>query len=77
MVEDEELFSQIMHLCESKVEEFALLGYENVSAEEIWACVSSAYKELPPMHKIVNDILTLKINKYMNWIMLKMYKNSN
>lgn len=69
-------FRQVGSLCESKAEEFGLLGYENVTAEDIWECVTQAYKEIPPLHRLVNDILSLKPTKYMNYLMIQMYKNS-
>jgi hypothetical protein len=72
----QDVFWELRELCESKAEEFALLGYDNISAEDVWKCVSSVYQEIPPLHKIVNDILSLKANKYMNWLMVNMYKNS-
>lgn len=50
------------------------MGYE-VEAADIWKCVSSQYKkEMPPLHQVVNDILSLKITKYMNWAMVEAYK---
>lgn len=71
----EELNRQIEWLCQSKAEEFALLGYENVTGKDIWQCVSIQYKgEHPPLHRMVNDILSLKITKYMNWLTMKAYK---
>lgn len=73
---EQELFEQVYSLCESKAEEFAFLGYDNITATEIWQCVSSTYKEMPPIHQLVNDVLSLKITKYMNWLMINMYKNS-
>lgn len=71
----DELYQELFELCKSKAEEFALLGYENITAEEVWKCVSANYKELPAIHVVVNDILSLKVNKYMNWLMVNMYKN--
>lgn len=71
-----EWYAQVAALCESKAEEFDLLGYENVTAEDVWECVTAAYKEIPPLHRLVNDILSLKPTKYMNWLMLQMYKQS-
>ncbi|USG64094.1 post-transcriptional regulator [Brevibacillus ruminantium] len=69
-------YAQVASLCESKAEEFGLLGYENVGPKDIWECVTSSYKQMPPLHQMVNDILSLKPNKYMNYLMLQMYKNS-
>ncbi len=72
----QELFAEVRSLCESKAEEFALLGYDNVTAGDVWECVCSSYKMMPAMHQLVNDILSLKVTKYMNWLMIQMYKNS-
>ncbi|UFJ39010.1 post-transcriptional regulator [Brevibacillus humidisoli] len=71
----QDIFLEMHELCESKADEFALLGYDNISAEDVWKCVSSQYQEIPPVHKVVNDILSLKVTKYMNWLMVNMYKN--
>ncbi len=66
---DRELTRQVEELCLSKAEEFKLIGYD-VSPENIWLCVSERYKkEIPPLYQVVNDILSLKINKFMNWLM--------
>ncbi|GAX91463.1 post-transcriptional regulator [Effusibacillus lacus] len=73
-MDDKELTAMIEELCHSKANEFRLLGFE-VEGEDIWKCVSSRYKkEMPPLYQIVNDILSLKANKYMNWAMLEAYK---
>jgi len=76
IVNKQEWFSEVESICQSKAEEFALLGYDNVKAEDIWECVTHAYKEIPPLHRLVNDILSLKPNKYMNYLMIQMYRNS-
>lgn len=72
----QEWFSEVESICQSKAEEFALLGYDNVTAQDIWECVTQGYKEIPPLHRMVNDILSLKPNKYMNYLMIQMYRNS-
>ena len=66
----------VSSLCESKAEEFRLLGYEHVTGREIWECVSDQYngESLPQLHAIVNDILSLKVTRFMNWMTLKAYK---
>jgi hypothetical protein len=73
----EELNLMIEKLCLSKVEEFRLLGYENISGKEIWDCVSEKYKysQVPRLHRIVNDILTLKSTTFMNWLSLNAMKD--
>lgn len=74
----EELNREIEALCISKAEEFALLGYEHITGEDIWQCVSIIKKydedNLPQIHQIVNDILTLKVTTFMNWMTLNAYK---
>ena len=66
---DEQLNHVVEQLCNSKAEEFVLLGYENVTGQDIWECVSDKYKKgFPPLHQVVNDILSLKTTQYMNWM---------
>ncbi|MBL0387474.1 hypothetical protein JJB07_12505 [Tumebacillus sp. ITR2] len=67
------LTAAIEEVCQSKAEEFHLLGYEQVTAVEIWKCVSQKYKEIPPLHRVINDVLTLKTNVFMNWLMIRAY----
>ncbi len=67
----EELNATIEQLCISKANEFRMLGYDQVTGLDIWHCVSSKYKEIPPMHKLVNDILSLRSTKFMNWLIIK------
>ncbi|MDI3328784.1 MAG: post-transcriptional regulator [Alicyclobacillaceae bacterium] len=75
MLTPEELTRCIEELCRSKAREFALLGYENVTGEEVWACVSGRYKNgLPPLYQLVNDILSLKAPQFMDWAMVRAMK---
>lgn len=69
----------IKELCQSKAEEFKLVGYEHVSAEEVWACVSTPYQKtgVPAVHQLVNDILTLKATKFMNYMMMSIYRQDS
>ncbi|UJF36421.1 post-transcriptional regulator [Paenibacillus hexagrammi] len=75
---DYELNEVIESLCLSKVEEFKMLGYEHVSGKEIWDCVSDKYRKtgVPPLHQIVNDILSLKSTQFMNWMTLSAFKGA-
>ncbi|WP_315969586.1 post-transcriptional regulator [Numidum massiliense] len=73
--EKEDLEDVIEKLCASKAEEFEFYGYENISGREIWLCVSKGYEEqLPALHKLVNDILSLKVTDFMNWMTVNAYK---
>lgn len=75
-LEDAELNGMIEQICESKAEEFRMLGYEQVRGADVWECVSDKYykKGTPPLHVIVNDILSLKVTQYMNFITLNLYR---
>lgn len=78
--EREDVKKDIERLCADKAAEFVLYGYENVTGQQVWACVSEKYKEdgnLPPLYQLVNDILSLKVTTYMNWMMLNAYKGKN
>lgn len=77
-IEMEELNKQIENLCNSKAEDFAIMGYEKITGKEVWQCVSEKYgDELPPLHKVVNDIMTLTVTSFMNWMTLKAYKGDD
>jgi hypothetical protein len=74
---EQELNAVIEDLCTSKADEFHLIGYEHVTGSEVWECVSDKYKKtgMPALHQVVNDILSLKSTKFMNWLTLSIYKN--
>lgn len=78
-MEDEELNRTIEELCCSKAEEFKLLGYEYVTGEDVWACVHAKYAKTgqPELHKLVNDILSLKAVQFMNYMTLSAYKGTS
>ncbi|MDQ8737371.1 post-transcriptional regulator [Paenibacillus sp. LHD-38] len=78
-MEDEELSRMIEELCISKAEEFQLIGYEHVTGQEVWECVSEKYKKtgLPELHELVNDILSLKVMKFMNFVTISAYKGTS
>ncbi|MCM3630119.1 post-transcriptional regulator [Paenibacillus glycanilyticus] len=76
---DEDLNDVIEQLCNSKAEEFHLIGYEHVTGREIWECVSEKYNKTgqPELHQIVNDILSLKVTKFMNFMTLSAYRGNH
>jgi hypothetical protein len=75
---DVELNELIESICTSKAEEFRMIGYEHVTGREIWECVSDRYQKtgMPALHKIVNDILSLKVTQFMNWMTMSIYKSN-
>lgn len=74
----ETLDSSMAQLCNSKAEEFQMLGYTQVTGEDIWACVSERYEKngFPRVHRIVNDIYSLKATDLMNWMTIGAYKGN-
>ncbi|WP_150266581.1 post-transcriptional regulator [Paenibacillus tepidiphilus] len=77
--EYDELSADIEAMCDSKAEEFRLLGYEYVTGKDIWECVSRSYAKegKPPLHKLVNDIYSLKAGTYMNYLTISAYRGLN
>lgn len=76
-VEDTDKLNDVIEsLCNSKAEEFRMLGYEHVTGRDIWDCISDRYLKTgnPALHKIVNDILSLKTTQFMNWMTLSVYR---
>ena len=78
-INDPDIRRTIDELCRSKAEEFHMLGYEQVSATEIWDCVSEKYIKsgVPPLHRVVNDILSLKVTQFMNWMTMNIYRGTH
>ncbi len=71
------LKEKLKEVIESKVDEFHLLGYDSVTEEEIWECITSRYNnDWPPLHRMVNDIYALKVTDFMNWLTLGAYRGS-
>lgn len=75
---ERELNDAIENLCRSKAEEFRMIGYEHVTGAEVWECVSQKYDKngIPPMHQLVNDILSLKVTQFMNYMTISAYRGS-
>lgn len=76
--DEEQLNEAIEGLCQSKAEEFRLIGYEHVSGLDIWECVSQKYEKegRPALHQMVNDILSLKATQFMNYMTISAYRGS-
>ncbi|WP_025028399.1 post-transcriptional regulator [Caldalkalibacillus mannanilyticus] len=67
-----ELKKKIFEVLQSKMEEFHMLGYDAVTTDDIWLCVTSKYKkEWPQLSKVVNDIYSLKPTMFMNWLTMQ------
>jgi hypothetical protein len=76
-LDESDMNAMIEELCNSKAEEFRMLGYETITGKEIWDCASAKYKEMPPLHRLVNDILSLRPTQLMNWMTLSVWKQTD
>jgi len=64
----------IEDMCQIKAEEMKLLGIRT-NGKQIWLCVASTYKNgFPEFHQMVNDVLSLKSTKFMNWLIVQAQK---
>ncbi|WP_458121475.1 post-transcriptional regulator [Paenibacillus sp. Z6-24] len=71
-----ELTELIDSLCQSKIEEFGMLGYEQLTSDELWDCLNNKYEKqgMPRLHELVNDILSMKPNQLMHYLTMSSYK---
>lgn len=75
---DEDITEDLMHLLESKVEEFHALGYGEVTTDDIWQYMRGLRKNRPTsLHALVNGILCLQPQAFMNFAMRKMYEHAS
>jgi len=74
-----ELTELIESLCQSKIEEFRMLGYEQMTSEELWDCLNSKYAKqgMPRLYELVNDILSMKPNQLMHYLTMSSYKEAD
>ncbi|WP_349407996.1 post-transcriptional regulator [Pseudalkalibacillus sp. SCS-8] len=72
---------QVGPALESKQDELHFMGYESVTKEEIWECILSRAKKKKDeewmVHQVVNSILTLSTNDFMNWLTIQAVTNDN
>lgn len=64
----------------SKLEEFILLGYEEVTEERLWTYLKTKkWKKTPELyvHEVVRDVLALKVGEFMNFATVESFKGGN
>ncbi|APH06975.1 post-transcriptional regulator [Bacillus weihaiensis] len=64
----------------SKLEEFILLGYEDVSEEKLWSFLKNKkWKKTPELHvyEVVRDVLSLKVGDFMNYATVESFKGGS
>ncbi|CAG9619465.1 post-transcriptional regulator [Sutcliffiella rhizosphaerae] len=65
---------------QSKLEEFQLLGYNTVSENDLWECLTKKKWKRPEtkmLYELVNDVYSLSLNEYMTFITIEAYKAPN
>ncbi|MDQ0158732.1 post-transcriptional regulator [Alkalibacillus salilacus] len=62
---------ELDHVIQSKVEELTLLGYDEVTHEDVWFCLNQKVwrknKELT-LHEVVQDILHMSDQLFMSYL---------
>ncbi len=69
----------LVPLCQSKAEELALWGYEQVDPQVIWDLVAEEARKSGALHlhQVANAILTLKPNRIMDHLMKALYRRGD
>lgn len=75
----ESLRDQLKPAILSKLNEFEILGYESVQEDDIWKfLLMKKWRKLKEddiqLHKLVNDILSVKIQEYMTFITVEAFQ---
>ena len=61
---------QVMFLCEAKIEEFRLMGYDSIDLDSFWAYICTRLPRPLSLHRLVDAILSAKPNDYMTYVTL-------
>ncbi|EPZ52778.1 post-transcriptional regulator [Alicyclobacillus acidoterrestris] len=66
--------TELMSLCATKVEEFRLLGYEEVNLDDVWRFVCAKLPNDAPIHRIVDFILSIRVMDFMNYQTIEAFR---
>jgi hypothetical protein len=69
----------IQPVIESKLEEFHLIGYEDVTEAELWGYLNQKKwkkRQEFSLHQVVSDVLTVKITDVMSYVTIESYKSN-
>lgn len=63
----------------SKAEEFVILGYEDISIEDLWRFLTEKVWKKPKegirVHELVSDVLSLKAGDFMNFATVEAFRS--
>lgn len=69
---------QLQIVLESKIEEFQMIGYDQVTIEDIWKYLKAKkWKRINAdirLYELVNDVLTVTANEYMTYLTVEAYQ---
>lgn len=66
----------LLPLCQSKADDFHLLGYKEVTAQEVYDCVKGILKGRGALHEVVALILGMSIGQFMNYMTMSAYRGN-
>lgn len=75
-----EMKNNLMPALNSKEFEFKMMGYKDISTDDIWECLFEKVwktKQEFTLHQVVQDILHLPIHTYMSYLTLSAYHIDN
>ncbi|MBF8378849.1 hypothetical protein IW967_13410 [Alicyclobacillus mali] len=61
---------QVKWLCQAKVEEFRLMGYDSIELEAFWAYIQTKLPRPLSLYRLVDVILSAKPNDFMTYVTL-------
>lgn len=74
------LRKEVKVVLDSKLEEFSLLGYEQVSEQELWDFLTKKkwrkVTEPKLLHEIVADIMSIKVGEFINYATVEAFKEA-
>lgn len=69
---------EVKLVLKSKLEEFAILGYQTISEKELWSYLTNKKwrktKEDIHLYEIVQDIFSVRVGDYMNFATVEAFK---
>ncbi|PZX07111.1 ComN-like post-transcriptional regulator [Psychrobacillus insolitus] len=77
-----EMYTHVLPAIESKKSEFEVYNYQTVTEEDIWNyCVTKKWRKediaMLPLHKVINDVLSISSAEFMTFEQIEKYKSSN
>lgn len=76
----ENLRNQVGPALQSKLEEFQILGYRDISEPQLWEYLLKKkwkkVKEEMKLHQVIQDIFSIKVSDYLNYVTIESYKST-